>query len=477
MGEEIRHSHFNAQDFERYEKRLLEETSLLRELFQQHGFAKSHPVSGFELEAWLVDAEFHPAPLNEAFLKAFNNPLASPELASFNIEVNTEPRSLQGHVFSAMHQSLDATWRACQQTAESLHAKVVMCGILPSLMNEDLSLANMSGMLRYRALNREVLHRRKGKPLTLDINGEEHLKVTHRDVMLESAATSFQIHIQINQEQAARFYNASQIICGPIIALSANSPFLFGKNLWDETRIPLFEQAVAVGGYEGAAFGPIHRVTFGSGYIRKELLECFQENIDHYPILLPETMQDPADRFPHVRLHNGTIWRWNRPLIGFDEEGRVHLRIEHRVVPAGPTTIDAVANAAFYYGLVSALVNHEIPPETQLGFSDVRDNFYDCARHGLRATVLWCDKKRHNVHDLLVNELLPMAYDGLLMLGIAESDCDEYLKVIQQRLQARTNGSTWQRAYINKHGKDMFAMTASYYEQQESGNPVHEWKV
>lgn len=477
MGEEIRHSRFDESHFAAYQSRLESEMTLLTGLFDQHRFVNHHPVSGFELEAWLVDEEFRPAPINEAFLEALANPLASPELASFNVEVNTEPRSLQGHVFSAMHQSLDATWADCISTAKSLGAKLVMCGILPSLKNEDLSLANMSDMLRYRALNREVLHRRKGKPLTLDINGEEHLKVTHRDVMLESAATSFQIHIQVNQQQAARMYNASLIASAPMVAVSANSPYLFGKDLWDETRIPLFEQAVAVGGYEGAAFGPIHRVTFGSGYVKKEILECFLENLAHYPVLLPETMQEPPERFAHVRLHNGTIWRWNRPLIGFDEQGKIHLRIEHRVVPAGPTTIDAIANAALYYGIVASLASREVAPESLIDFSTARDNFYSCARHGMRASINWLDAKKRAVDDLLLNELLPMAYDGLCGLGVAQADCDEYLKVIQQRLLSRTNGCYWQRAFVKKYGHDMQALTASYYEQQTRGCPVHEWEV
>jgi hypothetical protein len=335
----------------------------------------------------------------------------------------------------------------------------------------------MSNMLRYRVLNREVLARRQGKPMTLDINGVEHLRVVHQDVMLESAATSFQVHMQINQEQAVRFYNASQILCAPIMAISANSPYLFGKDLWDETRIPLFEQAVAIGGYEGAAFGPIHRVTFGSGYLRKELMECFSENLEHYPILLPETLHQPEQKFAHVSLHNGTIWRWNRPLIGFDDHGDIHLRIEHRIIPAGPSTLDAIANAAFYYGLVTALANETVPPESQLAFSEARDNFYRCAQLGLRAQVSWRDHKRHAVSDLLEHVLLPAAQRGLRMLDIAEDDSAEYLRIIKERLQTRTNGAAWQRAFVQKYGRDMLALTENYFSQQNSGNPVHEWSV
>ena len=477
MGDEIEHSHFVEDDFTRFKTALETETQQLSELFSADGFDKSRPVSGFEIEAWLVDQNFRPAPLNEAFLKAFDNPLASPELASFNIEVNTEPRLIHGHVFSTMHHSLNDTWQRCHDTAASIGAKSIMCGILPTLQNEDLTLANMSKMKRYRALNREVLHRRKGKPLTLDINGKEHLKVTHRDVMLESAATSFQLHIQVTQQQAARFYNASVIASAPLLALTANSPFLFGKDLWDETRIPLFEQAVAVGGYEGAAFGPIHRVTFGTGYVRESLFECFAENLEHYPVLLPVDLDSSQNTFPHLRLHNGTIWRWNRPLLGFDDQGQPHLRIEQRVVPSGPSTIDAIANAAFFYGLVYKLATSQVAPENSLLFADARDNFYHAAHMGLRSQLKWLDGHHHQTNELLLEQLLPMAYEGLEKLEISTTDIKEYLGVIKDRLTAKTNGATWQRAYVNKHGKDMLALTASYYEQQNSGEPVHEWRV
>jgi gamma-glutamyl:cysteine ligase YbdK (ATP-grasp superfamily) len=477
MGEEIKHSHFHQEDFNRYKSQLIQETDVLAKIFQSEGFVKSSPVSGFEVEAWLLDQDFHPAPINDAFLSAFNNPLASPELASFNIEVNTEPRQITGHVFSAMHQSLNDTWERCRKTAEELDAKVIMCGILPTVQNEDLNLANMSQMKRYRALNREVFHRRKGKPMTLDINGQEHLRVTHRDVMLESAATSFQIHIQVNQDQAVRFYNASILLSAPLVALTANSPYLFGKDLWDETRIPLFEQAVAIGGYDGAAFGPITRVTFGSGYARTSLMECFKENLEHYPILLPVELDASANNLPHLRLHNGTIWRWNRPLIGFDEQGKPHLRIEQRVVPAGPSSLDAIANAAFFYGAVMALANAEQVPEQLVDFTTAKYNFYRAAQLGLRAQLTWTDGKPHTALDLLRDVLLPLAYEGLQMLDIAGSDIKEYLGVIEERLHSKTNGAVWQRAFVKKHGRDMYALTESYYTQQNSGNPVHEWQV
>ena len=477
MGEEIQSSNFSAEDYAQFKQQLQAETATLAEWFAESRFVDVHPVAGFELEAWLVDEHYRPAPRNAEFLEQLADPLASPELASFNFEVNSTPRSLSGHVFSAMHAELIKTWQHCHDTAEQMRCQLAMVGILPTVQNDDLQLANMSQMERYRALNREVVRMRKGKPLVFDINGEEHLRVTHRDVMLESATTSFQIHMQLNPQQAVRAYNASLILAAPMVALTANSPFLFGKDLWAETRIPVFEQAVAVGGYDGAMFGPIRRVTFGTGYVRGSLMELFQENLEHYPILLPVSYGENSPELRHLRLHNGTIWRWNRPLVGFDAEGRPHLRLEHRVVPAGPSMIDTLANAAFYYGVVTTLSEMEPAPENFIKFDKARDNFYAAARFGLRAQLSWTDDKVHAVHELLEQQLLPMAESGLMHLGVEKHDRQIYLEVITERLRTGMNGTNWQRAFVSKHGADMTALTAAYIERQESGKPVHEWTI
>ncbi len=478
MGEEILSSQFSEEDHARFRARLEEETRLLRQCFDEQQFSCDDPVAGFELEAWLLDSDqLRPLAANELFLQRLNNPLASPELASFNFELNNTPHSLSGHVFSSMHNELKREWQQCHEVAEQLEAELLIIGILPTVSNEDLSLGNMSNMARYRALNREALRRRKGRPLVIDINGREHLRIVHRDVMLESAATSFQIHMQTSQALSVRLFNASLILSAPMVALSANSPFLFGKDLWDETRIPLFEQAVAVGGFEDAAFGPIHRVTFGDGYVRESLMECFNDNLEHYPVLLPVEFDEPAQQLHHLRFHNGTIWRWNRPLIGFDESGNIHLRLEQRVVPAGPSIVDGIANAAFFYGAVYALASGSAVPERRLEFNYVRDNFYRAARFGLGASFNWLDGRQVNARELLLEILLPLARSGLEQLGVATTDSREYLQIIEQRLRSNINGARWQRAWVEKHGRDMQALTQAYLKRQESGEPLHGWTI
>ena len=332
----------------------------------------------------------------------------------------------------------------------------------------------MSRMMRYKTLNDRVMALRDGKPLTLRIEGESELTTTHHDVMLEAATTSFQIHLQCKPERSVRDFNASIIASAPTVAASANAPFLFGHSLWEETRIPLFEQAVHV----GDRYPP--RVGFGSGYVRESLLEIFEENQGEHPILIPDVRDDPPSKFSHVRFHNGTVWRWNRPLIGFDFDGQVHLRIEHRVVPAGPTLRDCIANAAFYFGLVRGFGLAEKPPESDLPFEIARQNFYNAARYGLNGRPCWMHKGKLielGMRELITSELLPMARRGLESAAIPATEIDEYLGVIEARVDSGQNGAAWQRRWKHLHGNDLHELVREYRKRQDAGLPVHVWTL
>ncbi|MDH5786476.1 MAG: glutamate-cysteine ligase family protein [Chromatiales bacterium] len=478
MGEEISVGHFRKEDFSRYQHRLDAETTQLQQLFEEGALSSRHGRGGFELEAWLVDPAGNPAPINKDYLALLGDEaLFSPELSQFNVELNSTPQWVEGEALSLMHEELQANWSYCRRVAQRLDADLVMIGILPTLDESMLTLAHMSDMERYRALNEQVLRLRHGKPLQLDIQGTHHLRTEHGDVMLEAATTSFQIHLQVDQARAVRYYNAMQILSAPMVALSANSPLLFGKRLWQETRIPLFEQAVAVGGIAGAAFGPVKRVSFGTGYARKSVMEVFAENRDHFPLLLPVDLGEASDRFAHIRLHNGTIWRWNRPLIGFDEDGTPHLRIEHRVIPAGPTVVDTLANSAFFFGLVHTLAEQSEPPEQQLDFAAARDNFYQAARLGLQAPVDWFNGRHGRMADLLPT-LIPLARDGLRAQSIDEEAITFYLGIIEERLATAQSGSAWQLKWLDHRGSDdMSGLLAAYRAQHDSGKPVHQWTI
>lgn len=474
MGEEIVSNHFRKQDFREYQSRLQQEFELLRQWFEDRAFDTGPKTGGFEVEAWLVDRGFGPAPINQPFLELLNSPMAAPELAAFNIELNTSVQTLTGRMLSRILEELEQTLDQCSRAANKLDAEVLMIGILPTVQERQLALSNMSRMTRYRALNEQILRLREGKALQLEISGRELLQTEHHDVMLEAAATSFQIHIKIPQQQSVRYYNAAIILSAPMVAIAANSPFLFGHDLWDETRIPLFEQAVSVASVSTRL---TDRVTFGRGYVKQSLFECFEENMQRYLVLLPEVMDRPPEQLHHLRLHNGTIWRWNRPLIGFSDDGVPHLRIEHRTMPAGPTAIDTIANAAFYYGLIHVLANDPEIPELKLNFDQSRTNFYAAARNGLNASVVWLDGNSVNMRELLTEVLLPLARQGLQQQAFDKDDIDTWLEVIRGRLQSRCNGAAWQRAWVRSHGPDMAALTAAYAANQRTGSPVHEWSI
>ncbi len=470
MGDEIPRRHFNAEDFSVFRFRLDEETKLLAERFASSRFSERGDIAGFELEAWLVDRQGNPLPRNHDFLERLDNPLVVPELASFNVELNGSPTALAGSTFSRLSDELAATWGACQATAEEMQCHLATVGILPTIRESLLNSDHMSKMVRYQALNDRVMALRDGKPLQLEIEGDPGLSMRHPDVMLEAAATSFQIHLQCKPENAVRDFNAAIVASAPMVAASANSPTLFGRSLWHETRIPLFEQAVDVGAHYPK------RVGFGDGYADRSMLEVFLDNQQNHPILLPYVSDSSPNKFAHVRFHNGTIWRWNRPLIGFDHDGQVHLRIEHRVVPAGPTIKDSVANAALFFGLVRGFGLETEPVHARMAFATARDNFYNAARHGLGARVDW-NGSETGIRALLLEELLPLARHGLASYGIPDSEIAEYLDIIEARVESTQNGAAWQQRWVRRNGMKVNDLVLDYVRRQASGEPVHTWPL
>lgn len=472
MGEEIGTHHFTPRDFIEYRDRLARETETLAECLKEHKFTSDAPTGGYELEACLINAHGQPVPVNTQLLERLHNPNVVSELARFDVEINAPPRQLCANALSRMHQDLSTLRAQCNRAASDLDAELLFVGILPTLTDDQLTLERMSPQRRYRALNNQVFRVRRGQPIVLDIHGREHLRIVHHDVMLEAAATSFQIHLQVAPEQAARMYNTAVILSAPMVAISANSPYLFGHELWEETRIPLFEQSVDLAG-DGTA----PRVTLGESYVSHSLLECFRENVERHAVLLPIVNEnEPPENFTHLRLHNGTIWRWNRPLVGFDAAGRPHLRIEHRVAPSGPSLADQMANAALFFGLMQSLGNDPIPLETQLPFSTARANFYAAARFGLQTEITWTNGHRVPARELLL-DLLPRAREGLVAMELANEDIEHYLGIIEGRIRRNQTGAQWQRAYVERHGLDMAALTCQYREHQRADTPVHEWPL
>lgn len=477
MGEEITENSFGPLAYENYYARLADETSVLHQWLLDGRLNTPAAWGGFEQEAWLLTPDFSPAPVNDKFIEAANSEMVSAELARFNIELNVEPQKLEGSYLRRFHRDLQDNWDRCARIADSIGVRQLMIGILPNLQDSDLVLENMSSLNRYRALNEQIMLARQGIPMHLDIAGHEHLKSTHHDVMLESAATSFQIHRQVPADLAPRYINAAIAISALSVAVGTNSPYLFGRRLWEETRIPLFEQAVEVGGLGNAVQGPVRRVTFGSSYIRQDVFECFRENLEHYPVLLPVELDAPVQSLPHLRLHNGTIWRWNRPLLGFDNGGTPHIRLEHRVISAGPSIVDEIANAAFFYGLLEWTAGLEKPVELEIEHAVAKSNFYEAARLGMDAHITWFDNSHVQISRLILDDLLPKVRLGLERLDTDPADIDDYIGIIEARIRKHQAGSHWQRAFVEKNGGDMRALTKASYEYQQTGNPVHDWPI
>jgi len=477
MGQEIDETRFTQEHFHTFSRRLKEETALLKQWLQEGRFPDEPARIGLELEAWLVDGQGRPAPRNAEVIARCDDSHLETELARYNLELNTDPMALPGRPFSELAGVLEQRWAALHRAAQAEQCQPALVGILPTVRESDLSVAAMSGQKRYQALNEQVLALRNRRPIHLDIRGEEHITLDHPDVMLESAATSLQLHLQVTPANAHRLFNAAVAASAATVGTAANSALLFDRLLWAETRIPLFEQAVAVTPLHGGHAGPMARVGFGSGYARDALYGWFVENRQHYPVLLPVLQDTPPEALAHLRLHNGTIWRWNRPLVDPGEAGTPHLRIEHRVMAAGPTLSDVVANAAFFYGLVHGLVLKEPELEMRLPFVTAQANFYSAARHGLEAPVTWLGQQSGPLRELILAELLPLARVGLEHQDVASDEIERWLGLIRERVSSGQTGAAWQRAWWQRHGHDAGALTRAMLEHQQTGQPVHRWPV
>ncbi len=478
MGQQIGQSHYSDQDVAEFHRHLRKETAVLMQWFRNKAFETEQNSSiGMELETWLVDADFQPLPENKEFLERMSDPLVVPELSKYNAEVNALPSDVGPGCLFTLSERLQHTWSRIQKAMQSMDGHMLMIGILPTLRDPMLSLDFLSDMDRYRALNEQVLRLRKGKGIRLKIEGKDILESFHEDIMLEAATTSFQVHIKPQYNRLNETFNAAIVASAASVALAANSPFLFGADLWDETRIPLFEQAVRLPGYAWLDGTRQERVTFGHDYIRESVFELFLDNLDGFPALLPSVSNEAPEWLNHVRLQNGTIWRWNRPVIGINSNGQPHLRIEHRVMGAGPTMDDMVANLAFVLGLCHDLACAKLPPQELMSFQEARDNFYRAAKDGLRSDVVWSGRK-FVMKDLLLENLLPRAARGLAAQGITEDEVTYYIDtILAQRVRSGQTGAHWQRSWVKKHGSDFKGLTEAYYLAQETQAPVHSWSL
>src|SRR3954451_15598987 len=452
MGEEVDAQAFTREDRTRYRAKVHACLDVLARMLAQSRFDAESPATGLEIELNLVDDHEEPAMCNMEVLEALGNPDFQTELGKFNLEINVAPKRLPEHGVTGFVDGVRNSLNAAEAAANDVGAHLVMIGILPTLTEKHLDREVLSANPRYQLLSDEILASR-GEDIVLDIAGTERLRVTADSIAPEAACTSTQLHVQVSPENFPAYWNASQVIASIQLAVGANSPYLLGKELWRETRIALFEQATDTRAEELKAQGVRPRVWFGERWINS-IFDLFEENVRYFPALLPVCeAEDPVEMLergdaPHLdelRLHNGTIYRWNRPVYQV-VRGRAHLRVESRVLPAGPTVADIVANAAFYYGLVKVLAEDERPVWSQMSFSAAEENFHRGAREGLEAGLYWPGLGEVPAAELVLRRLLPMAHEGLERWGIDAAVRDRLLGMIERRCVEGHNGASWQAA-------------------------------
>ncbi|MFV2119850.1 glutamate--cysteine ligase [Streptomyces sp. Act-28] len=495
MGEKVVAARFGLADRQRYRRKLRDCLEALERLLAEKRFDRPRNLMGLEIELNLVGADGLPRMMNAQVLERIASRDFQTELGMFNLEVNVAPHRLAGHVLSQLAEELRTGLGYAHRKAEEVGAGVMMIGILPTLTRHDVDLVNISDVDRYMLLNDQIVAAR-GEDFALEIDGVERLGCTAASITPEAACTSVQLHLQVTPARFADVWNAAQAVAAVQVATGANSPFLFGRELWRETRPPLFQQATDTRPPELQAQGVRPRTWFGERWV-DSAGELFEENLRYFPALLPLCDdEDPlrvldAGGVPSLRelvLHNGTVYRWNRPVYGV-MDGVPHLRVENRVLPAGPTVDDVVANAAFYYGLVRALAEEPRPVWKRMSFADASDNFDTACRYGIDAELRWPRPGRGGVTSvpavkLVRDELLPLAATGLDAWGVEPADRDRFLGVVEERCRRRFNGASWQVETFHRAqeaGLDRAAALAAtarrYRELALAGEPVHTWPV
>jgi hypothetical protein len=490
MGRDVEQASFTREDRARYRNKIRRSLDVFATMLRESRFDFERPLTGMEIELNLIDEAADPTMRNAEVLGALADPDFQTELGQFNIEINVPPRRLAGDENADLERAVRASLNSAEQHARTVGAHTVMIGILPTLRREHMTLEALSANPRYKLLNEQIFAAR-GEDLDIRIDGVDRLDVTTDTIAPEAACTSTQFHLQVSPAQFAAYWNAAQVIASIQVSLGANSPLLFGRELWRETRIPLFEQATDTRSEEIRAQGVRPRVWFGERWITS-VFDLFEENVRYFPALLPICDDDePGDLLERgeiptlgeLRLHNGTIYRWNRPVYDV-VEGLPHLRVENRVLPAGPTVVDTIANAAFYYGLIRSLADAERPVWTQMSFAVAEENFHAAARHGIDASVFWPGVGSVPVTELVLRRLLPLAHAGLEKWGVSTGERERLLGIIEQRCLTHRNGATWQVETLHRleakgaERRDaLHRMLRDYLPLMHENRPVHEWPL
>ncbi|HMB59725.1 MAG TPA: glutamate-cysteine ligase family protein, partial [Xanthomonadales bacterium] len=445
---------------------------------------------GAEQAMFVVDSACGPASKALEILERVEDDRFTTELGQFNLEANLSPQSMTGDCLRRMERELEEVYAQARKTAKEVNCDIALVGILPTLSLQNLTMDSMVPSARYKALN-DAMRALRGEEFQFAINGIDQLSIKHNNVMLEACNTSFQVHFQVGAEEFASLYNIAQVVTAPLLAAAVNSPILLGRRLWHETRIAVFEHSTDTRSPVHQARGQHPRVHFGDRWIEESVTEIFKEDIARNRIVLTtDTESDPMEMLERgeipalnaLRLHNGTVYRWNRPCYGV-KDNIAHLRIENRVIPSGPTVLDEMANAAFFFGMMAGMSQHYPDVRKEIRFEDVKTNFLTAAREGLRAQMNWFDDAYLPAKQLIEEQLLPLAREGLQELHIDSDDIDRYLGVLQERVGKRRTGARWALESLenmqNKGTQDqrMRCLTGSLMAQQTSGKTISDWEL
>lgn len=490
VGQHNIEEHVDETKTQVFMKALLEDLRALAFMLEDGRVESGVTRIGAEQEMFLIDRHFRPAPVSLEVLKHANDARLSTEIARFNLEANLTPLDVENNCFTRMEQELTELVELARTGAATQGADVLLSGILPTLQRSDLTLDNLTPVARYHQLNRGVIGLRGG-PLSIHIKGLDELQLTHDNIMMESCNTSFQVHFQSSPREFANHYNVAQAITAPVLAAAVNSPVLFGQRLWQETRVALFQHSTDERSRTQLARNQPTRVSFGDGWLQKSIVELFHDQITRFrTIMITQPEENPfavlargeTPLLSALRMHNGTVWRWNRACYGVTG-GVPHLRVENRALPSGPTIVDEIANAAFFVGLMLALPETYGVIANRMSFDDAKLNFFRAARHGLDAHFQWIDGQSHSAASLILDELIPLAHQGLASSGVLKGDIDKYLGIIEERTQSRQNGARWIMNSLASFGssaiKDVSQrkLAAAMFANQNSGQPVHRWPI
>lgn len=478
----------------RFVKTLLKDVTSLEYMLEHDWFEKDVIRIGAEQEMCLVDAStLKPASLAmEALEEMKDLPWVETELAQFNLETGATPVPFEGDGIRNMEQEIHSQLQTISDRIKKLDADILLTGILPTLQKFDLNMNNLTPIKRYFALMEGINQQlKKRNTYEVRLQGMDELIVQHDSPIIEACNTSFQMHLQVAPADFVEMYNIAQVVSAPLMAIAANSPIVFGKRLWHESRIALFQQAIDTRTHQDHMRERSPRVSFGTDWLRGSILDIYKEDIARFRVLLAADIEE--DSFEKIRkgevpklralqVHNSTVYRWNRPCYGISDNGKPHLRIENRILGAGPTVLDEFANAAFWLGLMVAFKEEYKDITEHISFSDARDNFGKAAKYGIDTKFTWLDNRKIAAVDL-IQELLPLARKGLEKRNINPADIDRYLGVIQQRAERYTNGSLWMlRAYnklkeVTSDNEAAATLTAAIMKNQKEGKPVHEWEL